>query len=215
VSSDVETTMAPGPFTLMRSALTMQRMLVNEMILGQDDFTPPNQWPTLATNTPELAHRPRRAALRDPQRRRAPPARRQDRLAHAEGAAGMGKTTLLARRRADARRRGWTVLSGRATVLEMSNDFGVLRQPLAGLGPLPDGRPATALLPAAEEDSPFTMFEQVSAHVLKAMAADPALITGGRPAAVRPAAPALARLCRTRSADRPVALVLVGSPGGR
>jgi hypothetical protein len=48
LSSDVETTMAPDPFTLMRSALTMQRMLVNEMILEQGDFTPPNQWPTQA-----------------------------------------------------------------------------------------------------------------------------------------------------------------------
>ncbi|GAA2142973.1 amidohydrolase family protein [Actinomadura napierensis] len=54
LSSDVETTMAPDPFTLMRSALTMQRMLVNEMILEQGDFTPPNEWPTPAKGTPEL-----------------------------------------------------------------------------------------------------------------------------------------------------------------
>ncbi|NUR03742.1 MAG: amidohydrolase family protein [Streptomyces sp.] len=54
LSSDVETTMAPDPFTLMRSAFTMQRMLVNEMILEQGDFTPPNQWPTPAKGTPEL-----------------------------------------------------------------------------------------------------------------------------------------------------------------
>ncbi|WP_308200965.1 amidohydrolase family protein [Actinoplanes sp. M2I2] len=35
LSSDVETTMAADPFTLMRSALTMQRMLVNQAVLDQ------------------------------------------------------------------------------------------------------------------------------------------------------------------------------------
>lgn len=94
-----------------------------------------------------------------------------------EGAAGMGRSTLLRRVGADARRRGWTVLSGRATVLETANDFGVLRQALTGLAPLPDGRPATALVPEPGEVSPFTVFERVSAHVVKAMAAAPVLIT--------------------------------------
>ncbi|WP_197319967.1 amidohydrolase family protein [Saccharomonospora sp. NB11] len=54
LSSDVETTMAADPFTLMRSALTMQRMLVNQMVLEQGDFTPPNEWPTPAEGTPPL-----------------------------------------------------------------------------------------------------------------------------------------------------------------
>lgn len=54
LSSDVETTMAPDPFTLMRSAFTMQRMLVNQMILEQGDFSPPTQWPTPAPGTPPL-----------------------------------------------------------------------------------------------------------------------------------------------------------------
>lgn len=54
LSSDVETTMTADPFTQMRSAMTMQRMLVNQQILEQGDFTPPNHWPTPAAGTPEL-----------------------------------------------------------------------------------------------------------------------------------------------------------------
>ncbi|MER7079662.1 Cytosine/adenosine deaminase [Saccharopolyspora kobensis] len=54
LSSDVETTMAADPFTLMRSALTMQRMVVNQMVLEQGDFTPPDEWPTPAPDTPSL-----------------------------------------------------------------------------------------------------------------------------------------------------------------
>ncbi|MBF8188007.1 amidohydrolase family protein [Nonomuraea sp. K274] len=54
LSSDVETTMAADSFTLMRSAMTMQRMLVNQMILEQGDFTPPNEWPKPAEGTPAL-----------------------------------------------------------------------------------------------------------------------------------------------------------------
>jgi cytosine/adenosine deaminase-related metal-dependent hydrolase len=38
----------------MRSAMTMQRMLVNQMILEQGNFYPPNQWPTPAPGTPAL-----------------------------------------------------------------------------------------------------------------------------------------------------------------
>ena len=33
---------------------TMQRMMVNQMILEQGNFYPPNQWPTPAPGTPEL-----------------------------------------------------------------------------------------------------------------------------------------------------------------
>lgn len=54
LSSDVETTMAPDPFTLMRSAMTMQRMLVNQMVLDQGDGAPPNHYPTPAAGTPPL-----------------------------------------------------------------------------------------------------------------------------------------------------------------
>ena len=54
LSSDVESTMTADFFTQMRSAMTMQRMVVNQMILEQGDFTPPNQWPTPAPGTPPL-----------------------------------------------------------------------------------------------------------------------------------------------------------------
>ncbi|GAB3652351.1 amidohydrolase family protein [Glycomyces tarimensis] len=54
LSSDVETTMAADPFTLMRSAMTMQRMVVNQMVLDQGDGMPPNHYPTPAAGTPEL-----------------------------------------------------------------------------------------------------------------------------------------------------------------
>jgi 5-methylthioadenosine/S-adenosylhomocysteine deaminase len=54
LSSDVETTMAADPFTQMRSAMTMQRMVVNQMVLDQGDLVPPGNWPTPAEGTPEL-----------------------------------------------------------------------------------------------------------------------------------------------------------------
>jgi cytosine/adenosine deaminase-related metal-dependent hydrolase len=64
LSSDVEVTMTPDPFTLMRSAMTMQRMVVNQMILNQgfppasDGGLPPeaaaNPWPTPPAGTPQL-----------------------------------------------------------------------------------------------------------------------------------------------------------------
>ena len=56
LSSDVEVTMIADFFTQMRSAMTMQRMLVNQMILEQGNFTPPNQWPTPAPGTPPLLY---------------------------------------------------------------------------------------------------------------------------------------------------------------
>jgi 5-methylthioadenosine/S-adenosylhomocysteine deaminase len=46
LSSDVEVTMTADFFTLMRSAMTMQRMVVNQQILEQGTFEFPNQWPT-------------------------------------------------------------------------------------------------------------------------------------------------------------------------
>ena len=45
LSTDVETNMTADFFTQMRSAMTMQRMVVNEEILKSGGYTPPNQWP--------------------------------------------------------------------------------------------------------------------------------------------------------------------------
>ncbi|MFL5031209.1 MAG: amidohydrolase family protein [Xanthobacteraceae bacterium] len=54
LSSDVEVTLTADFFTQMRSAMTMQRMIVNQMILEQGNFTPPNEWPKPADGTPPL-----------------------------------------------------------------------------------------------------------------------------------------------------------------
>src|SRR2546425_291962 len=54
LSSDVEVTMTADFFTQMRSAMTMQRLVVNQMILEQGNFLPPNQWPTPTPGTPKL-----------------------------------------------------------------------------------------------------------------------------------------------------------------
>jgi len=45
LSTDVETNMTADFFTQMRSAMTLQRMVVNEEILKSGGYTPPNQWP--------------------------------------------------------------------------------------------------------------------------------------------------------------------------
>jgi cytosine/adenosine deaminase-related metal-dependent hydrolase len=54
LSVDVECTMTADFFTQMRVCMNMQRMVVNQMILEQGDFYPPNQWPTPAAGTPPL-----------------------------------------------------------------------------------------------------------------------------------------------------------------
>jgi 5-methylthioadenosine/S-adenosylhomocysteine deaminase len=54
LSTDVECTMTADFFTQMRVCMNMQRMLVNQMVLEQGDFYPPNQWPTPAPGTPPL-----------------------------------------------------------------------------------------------------------------------------------------------------------------
>ena len=54
LSSDVEVTMTADFFTQLRSAMTMQRMVANQMILEQGTFEFPNQWPTPAPGTPAL-----------------------------------------------------------------------------------------------------------------------------------------------------------------
>jgi 5-methylthioadenosine/S-adenosylhomocysteine deaminase len=54
LSVDVECTLTADFFTQMRSMMNMQRMVVNQMVLEQGTFTPPNQWPTPAAGTPNL-----------------------------------------------------------------------------------------------------------------------------------------------------------------
>ncbi|MFL6053290.1 MAG: AAA family ATPase [Actinoallomurus sp.] len=136
------------------------------------------------------------------------------RLLCLEGAAGMGKSALLAWVRVDARRRGWTVLTGRATILEAANDFGVLRQVLAGLPPLPDDRAATALGPVPEDASPFDVFERVSAHLLDLTAGAPVLIAVDDLQWCDALSLRWLAYLAHRSANLPLALVLAdGSPG--
>ncbi|HEY6514021.1 MAG TPA: amidohydrolase family protein [Burkholderiaceae bacterium] len=52
LSSDVECTLTADFFTQMRSTMNVQRALVNQMVLEQGNFVPPNQWPTPAAGTP-------------------------------------------------------------------------------------------------------------------------------------------------------------------
>ncbi|MGZ5891352.1 MAG: amidohydrolase family protein [Caldimonas sp.] len=54
LSVDVECTLTADFFTQMRSTMTVQRALVNQMILEQGNFYPPNQWPTPAAGLPPL-----------------------------------------------------------------------------------------------------------------------------------------------------------------
>ncbi len=54
LSVDVECTMTADFFTQMRVCMNMQRMVVNQMILEQGNFLPPQQWPTPAPGTPPL-----------------------------------------------------------------------------------------------------------------------------------------------------------------
>jgi cytosine/adenosine deaminase-related metal-dependent hydrolase len=54
LSVDVECTLTADFFTQMRSMMNMQRMVVNQTILEQGDFNPPNQWPTPTADKPKL-----------------------------------------------------------------------------------------------------------------------------------------------------------------
>jgi cytosine/adenosine deaminase-related metal-dependent hydrolase len=54
LSVDVECTLTADFFTQMRSMMNMQRMVVNQSILEQGDFNPPNQWPTPTPDKPKL-----------------------------------------------------------------------------------------------------------------------------------------------------------------
>jgi DNA-binding CsgD family transcriptional regulator len=134
------------------------------------------------------------------------------RLLSLEGAAGAGKSALLARVRADARRRGWTVLTGRAAILEADNDFGVLRQVLGGLPPAPDGRSVPALRSARDDASPFDVFELVSAHLFDVTAGAPVLITLDDLQWCDTLSLRWLAYLAHRSADLPLALVLASSP---
>ncbi len=83
LSSDVETNMTACFFTQMRSAMTMQRMVVNQMILEQGTSQSAESVAAAGAGHAAAAQRARRAALRHHQRREAPAARQQDRLAQA------------------------------------------------------------------------------------------------------------------------------------
>jgi cytosine/adenosine deaminase-related metal-dependent hydrolase len=54
LSVDVEVTLTADFFTQMRSMMNLQRMLVNQMILEEGNFYPPNQWPTPSPSLPPL-----------------------------------------------------------------------------------------------------------------------------------------------------------------
>jgi 5-methylthioadenosine/S-adenosylhomocysteine deaminase len=54
LSVDVECTMTADFFTQMRVCMNMQRMIVNQMVLEQGDFYPPNQWPKPDPSLPPL-----------------------------------------------------------------------------------------------------------------------------------------------------------------
>jgi 5-methylthioadenosine/S-adenosylhomocysteine deaminase len=54
LSVDVECTLTADFFTQMRSTMNMQRMVVNQMVLEQGDFYPPNQWPKPDPSLPPL-----------------------------------------------------------------------------------------------------------------------------------------------------------------
>jgi len=54
LSVDVECTLTADFFTQMRSMMNVQRLYVNQMILEQGNFYPPNQWPTPDPGLPPL-----------------------------------------------------------------------------------------------------------------------------------------------------------------
>jgi 5-methylthioadenosine/S-adenosylhomocysteine deaminase len=54
LSVDVECTLTADFFTQMRSTMNMQRVMVNQMVLEQGTFSPPDQWPTPKPGTPAL-----------------------------------------------------------------------------------------------------------------------------------------------------------------
>ena len=135
------------------------------------------------------------------------------RALYIEGAAGTGKSTLLAEAQADARLRGWTVFTGRSSILEAGNDLGVLRQLLEALAPLPGTSPAAVLGQVTVDSAPFGVFERVSAHLLDVAARGPVLITVDDLHWCDASSLRLLAYLANRNTDQPVALVLAGSPG--
>ncbi|TQL97447.1 regulatory LuxR family protein [Actinoallomurus bryophytorum] len=138
------------------------------------------------------------------------------RLLSLEGAAGTGRSALLAKVRSDARRRGWTVVTGRASILEAANDFGVLRQVLAGSPAPQDGRSVPALLGGSvpnEDFSPFDLFELASAHLFDFDAGAPVLITVDDLQWCDALSLRWLAYLAHRSANLPLAVVVAGSPG--
>ena len=72
LSSDVEVTMTADFFTQMRSAMTMQRMVVNQMILEQGTLHSARPVADAGPRHAAASQCPRRAAVRHHQRREAP-----------------------------------------------------------------------------------------------------------------------------------------------
>ena len=56
LSTDVETNMSADFFTQMRSAMTMQRLIINQAVLDTGDFVtfPTGTWPAFPANLPPL-----------------------------------------------------------------------------------------------------------------------------------------------------------------
>src|SRR4029077_16767694 len=54
LSTDVECTLTADFFTQMRSTMNVQRALVNQMVLEQGTFSPPDQYPKPPAGTPDL-----------------------------------------------------------------------------------------------------------------------------------------------------------------
>lgn len=133
----------------------------------------------------------------------------RSRLVWLEGAAGTGKSVLLAAAREDARRRGWMVLSGSGAVLETGNAFGVMRQVLRGA--VRDGRVAPKLAAVGEHDSPFEVFEAALEYLCDAVGGGPVLITVDDLAWCDSLSLRWLAYLAHRRADLPVALVLAGS----
>ena len=96
LSTDVECTLTADFFTQMRSMMNLQRVLVNQMILDPDLQQATGGQPAVRHAGP--AHDARRAALRHHERRKAPAAGRQGRLAHA----GQGGRHHHPRRRSES-----------------------------------------------------------------------------------------------------------------
>ena len=116
LSVDVECTLTADFFTQMRSTMNMQRVLVNQMVLEQGDFYPPNQWPTPAARHAATARRRATCCAMPPSTARRRCGSKEDRLAHA----GQGGRHHHPRRHRDQRRAAQPG-AGRGRVADGSN----------------------------------------------------------------------------------------------